>query len=135
MFALGRRLLLALVAVTPVVWGNCPYWFVGYPAAGLSSAGLAKRVCPCCAKRPAPARGTPSRVPCDGDCPMMMARNGAAPAPPAPELPPPALAGRVPAAAIEGGDGVPAPARLVETRPLGPPREAVASLASVVLTI
>ena len=78
-----------LLAILPVVWGNCPYWFVGRPPTSVKAAASAKAGtaphgesrCPCCRKKAAPASPAPVDPLDCGDCPMLVARHGSAPAP------------------------------------------------------
>jgi hypothetical protein len=79
-----KRLPILLLALMPVVWGNCPYWFVGAPGSSAKAGGATRTAstCPCCRqKAPAPvSRGPVDPFDC-GDCPMLVARHGSAPAP------------------------------------------------------
>ena len=129
---LARRVILWFFAFMPVVWGNCPYWFVGYPPGDArEGAGKAVPRCPCCrgkvsANVPKPPRG------CDDDCPMTIARRGATPVGTCVEAPPAQaylrLADFDP---VDGAlDAAPEPLRIV--RPPGPPPD---DPASVVLLI
>jgi hypothetical protein len=80
-----RRLPVYLLALMPVVWGNCPYWFVGAPGAKKASRAAEPR-CPCC-RRKAESTGGPADPFDCRDCPMLVARNGSAPAPAPTALP------------------------------------------------
>jgi hypothetical protein len=89
-FAL-HRLPALLLAFLPVVWGNCPYWFVGAPgSAETADEASAEPACPCCRKKAAESTKTapdPTNPFDCGDCPMLVARNGSMPAPAAVALP------------------------------------------------
>lgn len=123
------------------MWGNCPYWFVGSPGAsglkgsqGANAPRDAEPRCPCCRRKAdsGPARGSTNPYDC-GDCPMIVARHGSAPAP-APVVLPDAhdagtfaavvvlpLAGIDPALAVSSARGAAGP-------PNGPPGGVVSTL-------
>lgn len=132
--SLLRRLPICLLALLPVVWGNCPYWFVGSPGARDAKASREDGPrCPCCRKKAGSVPGRDSTNPYDcGDCPMIVARHGSAPAPAPTVLPDAHDAGAfvaVPALPPAGID----PTRVLEARgaagpPTAPPGGVVSTL-------
>lgn len=128
-----RRLPLYLLAFLPVVWGNCPYWFVGAPGSGKAASREAEPRCPCCRKKADSApRDSTSPYDC-GDCPMLVARHGSMPAPASVDLPAAdegsafLLAALLPCAAFDAPLEV-ACARAAAGPPMGPPGTIVSPL-------
>jgi hypothetical protein len=134
MRAVARRVLWMLVAAMPVVWGNCPYWFVGYPEqatvvadAACDDGGAPARM-PCCPGRRSDHGGD------DGDCPMTIARRGSTPLADGVSLPPLAI-GRfepIDAGAPTADSATPPAVARGTVPPTGPPLDA---LGTVVLQI